>query len=125
MYSARAVEKAFGSWPRGEVTQPAFAAPPPLKGRQVYFVQRPNSIQSSMSVGDFAVKRSDPHRVELSLANTIFGGAFNSRIIRNIREEKGYTYSPASQFTAFADAGFYRFAADVRNEGYLETFTVS
>jgi zinc protease len=118
-----AAEKAFGSWPRGEVAQPAFAAAPPLTGRQVYFVQRPNSIQSSMSVGNFAVKRSDPHWVELSLANTIFGGAFNSRIIRNIREEKGYTYSPASQFTAFADAGFYRFAADVRNEVTGATLT--
>ena len=111
-----AAEKAFGAWPRGEVAGPAFAAPPPLSGRQVYFVQRPNSIQSSISVGNFTVKRSDPQWIELNLANTIFGGAFNSRIIRNIREEKGYTYSPASQFTAFADAGFYRFAADVRND---------
>jgi zinc protease len=118
-----AAEKAFASWARGEVAQPAFAPPPPLNGRQVYFVQRPNSIQSSMSVGNFAVKRSDPHWIELNLANTIFGGAFNSRIIRNIREEKGYTYSPASQFTAFADAGFYRFAADVRNEVTGPTLT--
>jgi len=114
MFSA--VEKAFASWPRGDVVKPAFTPPPALTGRQVYFVQRPNSIQSSMSVGNFTVRRSDPRWIELSLANTIFGGAFNSRIIRNIREEKGYTYSPASQFTAFADAGFYRFAADVRNE---------
>lgn len=44
------------------------------------------------------------------------GGAFNSRIVRNIREQKGYTYSPRSQFSAFLDAGFYQFAADVRNE---------
>jgi zinc protease len=118
-----AAEKAFQPWPRGEVAQPAFAPPPALNGRQVVFVQRPSSIQSSISVGNFAVKRSDPHWVELSLANTIFGGAFNSRIIRNIREEKGYTYSPASQFTAFADAGFYRFAADVRNEVTGATLT--
>ena len=89
----------------------------------MYFVQRPNSIQSSISVGNFAVKRSDPRWFELNLANTIFGGAFNSRIVRNIREEKGYTYSPQSQFTAFADAGFYRFAADVRNEVTGPTLT--
>ena len=66
--------------------------------------------------GDMAIKRGDPRWFELSLANTIFGGAFNSRIVRNIREEKGYTYSPGSQLTGFADAGFYRFSADVRNE---------
>ena len=39
---------------------------------------------------------SDPRWYELTLANTIYGGAFNSRIVRNIREEKGYTYSPGS-----------------------------
>lgn len=111
-----AVEKAFGTWTRGDVPEPTFAAAPTLTGRKVYFVQRPNSIQSSISVGNIAIKRSDPRWYELSLANTIFGGAFNSRIVRNIREEKGYTYSPGSVLTGFADAGFYRFSADVRNE---------
>jgi zinc protease len=109
-------EKMLGGWARGEVPKPAFPAPPPLSGRKVYFVQRPNSIQSSISVGNFAIKRGDPRWYEVTLANTIYGGAFNSRIVRNIREEKGYTYSPGSQLTGFADAGFYRFSADVRNE---------
>jgi len=111
-----AVEKAFGGWPRGEVASPAFAAPPALSGRHVYFVQRPNSIQSSIALGNIAIKRGDPRWYELTLANTIYGGAFNSRIVRNIREEKGYTYSPGSVMTGFSDAGFYRFSADVRNE---------
>src|SRR5262245_14449417 len=110
------VEKAFGAWTRGDVPRPTFTAAAPVSGRKVFFVQRPNSVQSSISVGNVAVKRSDPRWYELSLANTIFGGAFNSRIVRNIREEKGYTYSPGSALTGFADAGFYRFSADVRNE---------
>jgi zinc protease len=111
-----AAEKTFGAWAKGDVPKPSFVAPPKLTGRKVYFVQRPNSIQSSISVGNMAVKRSDPRWFELTLANTVYGGAFNSRIVRNIREEKGYTYSPGSILTGFADAGFYRFAADVRNE---------
>jgi zinc protease len=111
-----AVERSFGSWARADVPKPAFPPAPQVAGRKVYFVQRPNSIQSSISVGNIAVKRSDPRWYELSLANTVFGGAFNSRIVRNIREEKGYTYSPGSSLTGFAAAGFYRFSADVRNE---------
>ena len=111
-----AVEKAFGGWARADVPKPSFAAAPPLSGRHLYFVQRPNSVQSSISLGNVAVKRSDPRWYELTMANTVYGGAFNSRIVRNIREEKGYTYSPASILTGFADAGFYRFAADVRND---------
>jgi zinc protease len=81
------IEKAFGGWARGDVAAPAYAAPPALNGRHVYFVQRPNSIQSSIAVGNIVVKRSDPRWYELTVANTIYGGAFNSRIVRNIREE--------------------------------------
>jgi zinc protease len=116
-------EKTFAAWTKGEVPKPSFAAPPALTGRHVYFVQRPNSIQSSLSIGNLAVKRSDPRWYELTVANTIYGGAFNSRIVRNIREEKGYTYSPGSAMTGFADAGFYRFNADVRNEVTGPTIT--
>ncbi len=118
-----AAEKAFGAWARGTVPPPAFTAPPALSGRHLYFVQRPNSVQSSIAVGNLAVRRSDPRWFEMTLANTIYGGAFNSRIVRNIREDKGYTYSPSSVFTGFANAGFYRFAADVRGEVTGATLT--
>jgi zinc protease len=118
-----AAARAFGAWSRGQVAAPAFPASPALSSRHVYFVQRPNSVQSSITLGNFAIKRGDQRWYELALANTIFGGAFNSRIVRNIREDKGYTYSPASTLTGFADAGFYRFDADVRNEVTGPTLT--
>src|SRR5436190_2628668 len=116
-------EKSFAGWTRAEAPKPSFAAPPAASGRQLYFVQRPNSVQSSISLGNLAIKRSDPRWYELTLANTIYGGAFNSRIVRNIREEKGYTYSPGSALTGFANAGFYRFNADVRNDVTGATLT--
>jgi predicted Zn-dependent peptidase len=111
-----AATKTFGSWPRLADAPSKTVPQPSIEGRHVYFVQRPNSVQSSISVGNFTVKRSDPRWYEMQLANTIFGGAFNSRIVRNIREDKGYTYSPSSLFQAFRQAGFYKFDADVRNE---------
>ena len=73
-------------------------------------------MQSSISVGNFTVRRDDPRWFMLQLANQIYGGAFDSRLVRNIREEKGYTYSPQSKFQAMAQAGVYRAVADVRNE---------
>ena len=42
--------------------------------------------------------------------------AFDSRLVRNIREEKGYTYSPQSIFQAMGQGGLYRAVADVRND---------
>jgi zinc protease len=117
------IEKAFGGWTKGDVPKSSFPALPTRAGRRVYFVQRPNSIQSSIALGNVAVKRSDPRWFDLVLTNSILGGAFNSRIVRNIREDKGYTYSPSSALTGFADAGFYRFAADVRNDVTGATLT--
>ncbi len=111
-----AAQKAFAGWQGGPVSSTATPPLPPLEGRSLVFVERPSSVQSSISLGNFSVKRTDPSWYNLSVANTIYGGAFNSRIVRNIREEKGYTYSPFSQFGALARTGFFRFAADVRNE---------
>jgi zinc protease len=112
----KAAERAFGSWKRTETKLAAVPPAQPVTGRTLVFVQRPNSVQSSISVGNLSIKRSDPRWYGVSVTNTLLGGSFNSRLVRKLREEKGYTYSPQSQFSAFGEAGFYRFAADVRSE---------
>lgn len=111
-----AAEQAFGSWARAAVPEAKAPVMPTVKGRRLVFVQRPNSVQSSISVGNFTTRRDDARWYTLQLANQIYGAAFDSRLVRNIREEKGYTYSPQSQFQAMAEGGFYRAAADVRND---------
>jgi predicted Zn-dependent peptidase len=111
-----AVSKVFSSWQRGEVTGVTMPAVQRLSGRRLLFVQRPGSVQSSISVGNVGIKRTDPQWYAMSVTNTLFGGSFNSRVVRKLREEKGYTYSPQSQFGAFADSGFLKLQADVRNE---------
>jgi zinc protease len=111
-----AAEKAFGGWERRALPETKAAPLPALKGRTLVFVQRPNSVQSSISVGNFTPARSDARWYTLQLANQIFGAAFDSRLVRNIREEKGYTYSPGSLFQAMEQGGLYRAVADVRNE---------
>jgi predicted Zn-dependent peptidase len=111
-----AAEKALGSWERGAVPPPPSEPVPALQGRKVVFVQRPNSVQSSISVGNFSIRRSDPRWAVLNVANQIYGGAFDSRLVRNIREEKGYTYSPQSIFQAMGQGGLYRAVADVRSD---------
>jgi predicted Zn-dependent peptidase len=111
-----AAMKAFGRWERLDAAATTMPPVPPLEGRRLVFVQRPGSVQSSMSVGNPAVKRTDPRWYAFTVANGLFGGSFNSRLVRTLREQKGYTYSPYAQFAAFADAGFTRIVADVRNE---------
>jgi zinc protease len=118
-----AAEKAFGAWARGNVPPSPPVPTPALQGRKIVFVQRPNSVQSSISVGNFSLRRNDPRWPVLNVANQIYGAAFDSRLVRNIREEKGYTYSPQSVFQAMEQAGLYRAVADVRNDVTGATIT--
>jgi zinc protease len=111
-----AAERTFGSWERRALPENKTAPLPELKGRTLVLVQRPNSVQSSISVGNFTPKRDDPRWYTLQLTNQIFGAAFDSRLVRNIREEKGYTYSPQSVFQSMGQGGLYRAVADVRND---------
>lgn len=111
-----AAERTFGAWPRGAASRLPPREPPTLEGRRLVFVHRPGSVQSSIAVGNLTIARADARWHALQLANLIYGGAFDSRLVRNIREDKGYTYSPGSLFQAMAHAGLYRAVADVRNE---------
>jgi len=115
--SAKAtLAKAFGGWtPAGEAPG-ATPASPSAKGREVVMVNRPASVQSVIMVGRPTLKATDPDYYPLIVANTIFGGAFGARLTKNIREDKGYTYSPSSQAQTFEAGGLLRVKADVRND---------
>jgi predicted Zn-dependent peptidase len=62
----------------------------------VVLADRPGSVQSSVRLALPAVPRTHPDHAALQLANLVFGGYFSSRWVENIREDKGYTYSPHS-----------------------------
>lgn len=110
------IEKAFGSWKAGTpVVEPQWKVPTRDK-RQIYFVNRPGSIQSAIYVGNVSIPRKDKDYFALRTADTIFGGSFYSRLTRNIRETKGYTYSPFSSALTRAQSGHFVTGAFVRNE---------
>ncbi len=110
------IEKAFGGWKSG--TAPADDNPPvPVRDkRQIYFINRPGSIQSGIYIGNVAIPRKDKDYFAIRTANTIYGGSFYSRLTRNIREDKGYTYSPFSSANTQLKTGSFIAGAFVRNE---------
>ena len=117
------IEKAFGAWsaPRPEAV--ISAAPPQALGRHVHLVHLPGTVQTQVMVGNLAITRRDPDWYRVVLANSIYGGAFHSRLVMNIREQKGYTYSPRSGVTALRQHGFFTVHAAVRNEVAAATLT--
>jgi predicted Zn-dependent peptidase len=69
---------------------------PALAGGAMLLVPRPGAVQSQLRLSAQAVPRTDPRYPAVQLANLVFGGFFSSRLVENIREEKGYTYSARS-----------------------------
>ena len=112
-----AAEKAFGEL--GAAGRAGDAKPSGCRrsrGARWCSCSGPTACSQSISVGNFTPARNDARWYTLQLANQIFGAAFDSRLVRNIREEKGYTYSPQSLFQAMEQGGLYRAVADVRND---------
>ncbi len=117
------IEKVFGSWKAPKPDLAVSAAPPKPTGRHVHLVHLPGTVQTQVLVGNLSINRRDPDWYRLVLANSIFGGAFHSRLVINIREQKGYTYSPRSAINALRQHGFFTVHAAVRNEVAAATLT--
>jgi zinc protease len=114
--SARAAaEEAFGDWQAGET--PAFLNYPPVERPTepvIYLVDRPNSEQSSLRIGNLALRADDPDRYAFEVGNTVLGGSgLASRLNKNLREDKGYTYGVFSGYTRRQDRGAFIVSGDV------------
>jgi zinc protease len=115
--AASAAER-LGPW----LTSPA-AAPvgplPPLRAaepRAVDIVDRPGSVQSNILVGSLAPTRRDDWWPAAMLANLAFGGLFASRLVVNLREKHGYSYSPRSGISHHRAGSTHVVRAEVGSE---------
>src|SRR5258708_2383566 len=81
-------EKVFGAWAGKKPEAAAAPAPANPRGRQVYLVHVPGAVQTQILAGCHAITRKHPDWVKLGLTNSLYGGAFNSRLVMNIRGDK-------------------------------------
>ena len=117
------IEGTFGDWSGKKPNGKEAAAPARPRGRRVYAVHNPGSVQTQILVGCHAITRRDPDWIKLGLTNSLYGGAFNSRLVMNIREDKGYTYSPRSAVNALRQHGYFSVSAAVRNDVVAASLT--
>ena len=113
---AAAVSRSFGPWQGTGEGPAATPAAPAARARQLLVVHRPGSVQSTIMVGRPTPTVSDPDYFPLLVGNTICAGSFTSRLVENIREDKGYTYSPRGYVRTMQKGGLLEVSADVRNE---------
>lgn len=109
----RAVREAFGDWGGAPAAIPAPPSAKVAASRQVFLIDRPGAVQSSLYIGLPVPDPSSQDYIPLQVMNALLGGAFSSRITSNIREAKGYTYSPYSQITTHYRDAYWAEIADV------------
>jgi zinc protease len=80
------------------------------------------AVQSTVMVGQESILKTHPDFDSLSVLNTLFGGYFGSRLMTNIREEKGYTYGVYSSLTPYKNGSIFEVSADVGIEHREATF---
>jgi zinc protease len=109
-----AVQEAFGAWAGAAPAR--IEAPSPRTTRSLAIVDRPDAVQTTLMLGLPVPDPSDPTYVKLAVTNSLLGGYFSSRITTNIREDKGYTYSPFSQVSSRRGDAYWVQNADVSTE---------
>lgn len=107
------LEKYFGqNWDSGAEITPNIFSFGSEKGTQ-HYVERPDALQSAIRLGRISVNRSHADFPGLQVLNTVFGGYFSSRLMSNIREDKGYTYGIGSAIVSYQNAGYFVIGSEV------------
>ena len=100
--------------PKAEHPVPEYPFTPAQPGR--YHVTKDNAAQTSLRIGKSGVRLNDPDYAHFLLLNTVLGGYFGSRLMSNIREEKGYTYGIQSFNVSLPQGSYWCIAAEVNNQ---------
>lgn len=109
-----AIEAAFGEWERGP--DALIDVPEPASSKRVKLIGRPEAPQSTIFLGLPVLDVTHPDYVALQVTNSLLGGSFGSRITSNIREDKGYTYSPRSSLSNRYHDTYWAQRADITSE---------
>ncbi len=95
-------------------------------GSRKAFLEMPEAVQSAIRIGKQLFNRTHPAYHRLKITNALFGGYFGSRLMQNIRQEKGYTYGVFSNIVSLKRSGFFfistQVGADVRTPALEEIY---
>jgi zinc protease len=114
--AAAKLDKVLGAWKGGPVAKVTVPLPEPIPEKKVLLIARPNSVQTFLVVTNHAIGRADPDYITAQVLNRVLGGGPSSRLFRNIREEKGYTYGIGSGFGATKVVNYFFASTSVRTE---------
>jgi zinc protease len=88
----------------------------PDRDPEKVFIEKEKVFQSAIRIGKKLFNKHHPDFAAMQLLNTILGGYFGSRLMKNIREDKGYTYGIGSMILSMHHAGYFVIASEVGKE---------
>ena len=94
----------------------------PLAEKRIH-TDKKDAVQSTIMIGNACINRYHPDFEKLTIMNTVFGGYFGSRLMTNIREDKGYTYGIHSGVSSYQHGGIFEISAEVGKEVSEATIT--
>ncbi|HXD93361.1 MAG TPA: pitrilysin family protein, partial [Bacteroidia bacterium] len=84
--------------------------------QNIHYVERPDAVQSAIRMGRKLFNKTHPDYFNFQVLNTIFGGYFGSRLMANIREDKGYTYGIGSGLSSLVHDGYFFITTEVGSD---------
>jgi zinc protease len=124
--AAARVREAFGAWrARPDAVPVRAAAPAPLATRRLLLVDKPDATQTQIRLGNVALARRDPDYLPATVANTVLGGGFTSRLIEELRVKRSLTYSAWSAFVARLGGGDFRLGTFTKGPTSAETLALA
>lgn len=109
-----AIRQALAGWASGSAATPK--PPSPVSQGKIHLINRPGAPQSTLFLGLPVVEPGHEDFLPLLITDALLGGSFTSRITQNIREDKGYTYSPRSSVSTRVHDAYWAEVADVTTE---------
>ncbi|MNR03395.1 Peptidase M16 inactive domain protein [compost metagenome] len=106
------LDSSFGyDWEKSEVVKNSFSFS--VTDKQFVYKEKPEALQSAIRIGQLAINRKHKDFSGLQILNTVLGGYFGSRLMANIREDKGYTYGIGSGISSLQQAGYLFISTEV------------
>ena len=90
--AARLADRLARALPPGPPTVDEVPEPAPTAGRRLVFVDKPERTQTQILIGSLGTWPHDPDHVPFSVACAVFGGTFTSRLMREVRSKRGWSY---------------------------------
>ncbi|MCF8369086.1 MAG: insulinase family protein [Bacteroidales bacterium] len=101
-------------------------AVPDLSHSSKVHIQKQDAVQAALRIGKVMFNKKHPDYIPMKILNTVLGGYFGSRLMTNIREDKGYTYGIGSAIVSLRNSGYFfitsEVGADVKKKALKEIY---